>query len=142
MNFSNLLFRPKWTMVIYYTCASVASKRRACNVSVLISRGRREFSIEEVISSTKRIIENRGHSFVFKSRRSIPSPPPPSTPPFISFSIDLISGEREEGMRFSLVPRKKKKYVSEPHLRRNLFLERKEDVESERKISIIIREID
>lgn len=69
-------------------------------------------------------------------------PPPPSTPPFISFSIDLISGEREEGMRFSLVPRKKKKYVSEPHLRRNLFLERKEDVESERKISIIIREID
>lgn len=108
MNFSNLLFRPKWT-VIYYTCASVASKRRACNVSVLISRGRREFSIEEVISSTKRIIENRGHSFVFKSRRSIPSPfPPPSTPPFISFSIDLISGEREEGMRFSLVPRKKK----------------------------------
>lgn len=38
---------------------------------------------------------------------SFPSPPP-STPPFISFSIDLISGEREEGMRFSLVPRKKK----------------------------------
>lgn len=68
--------------------------------------------------------------------------PPPLHPSFyiILDRSDLWRARRRDEIFTRSA--KKEKYVSEPHLRRNLFLERKEDVESERKISIIIREID